>query len=75
VFIGVSSVVAFGTQVEVAARLQRPQSYVSKCESGERRVGVIELAEFARLYHTRLDFFVRPGGAATGRARQANRSA
>lgn len=46
------------TQVEVAKRLHRAQSYVSKCESGERRVDVIELAEFARLYGKRLDFFV-----------------
>ena len=46
------------TQVEVAERLGRPQSYVSKCESGERRVDVIELAEFARLYRKRLEFFV-----------------
>lgn len=48
------------TQVEVAKRLGRPQSYVSKCESGERRIDVIELAQFAELYRKRLDFFV-PG--------------
>jgi len=46
------------TQVEVAKRLRRPQSYVSKCESGERRVDVVELTEFARLYGKALDFFV-----------------
>ncbi len=33
---------------------------MSKCESGERRVDVSELAEFARLYGKRLEFFV-PG--------------
>lgn len=48
------------TQTEVAARLRRPQSYVSKCEAGERRVDVVELGAFARLYKKPLDFFV-PG--------------
>jgi transcriptional regulator with XRE-family HTH domain len=35
------------TQVEVAARLEEPQSFVSKYESGERRLDVIELAQVA----------------------------
>jgi transcriptional regulator with XRE-family HTH domain len=47
------------TQAEAAATLRRPQSYVSKCESGERRVDVVELTEFARLYGQDLSFFVR----------------
>ncbi len=47
------------TQVDVAAKLRRPQSYVSKCESGERRVDVVELMEFARLYGKGLEFFVQ----------------
>ena len=46
------------TQVDVARSLRRPQSFVSKCESGERRVDVVELQEFARLYGKSLDFFV-----------------
>jgi hypothetical protein len=35
-----------------------PQSVVSKSESGERRIDVVELQEFARLYGKPLDFFV-----------------
>ena len=46
------------TQAEVAFKLQRPQSFVSKCESGERRVDVVELQEFARLYKKTLDSFL-----------------
>lgn len=33
------------SQVEVAARLGRPQSFVSKYESGERGLDVVELIE------------------------------
>ena len=46
------------TQAEVARRLGRPQSYVSKCESGERRVDAVELARFARLYGKPFGFFL-----------------
>jgi len=40
------------TQTQVAARLGRPQSFVSKCESGERHIKVAELETFAHLYGT-----------------------
>lgn len=46
------------TQVEVSLKLGKPQSYVSKCESGERRVDVIELSAFAALYYKPLEFFL-----------------
>ncbi|MDT4896426.1 MAG: hypothetical protein QOH25_1503 [Acidobacteriota bacterium] len=34
------------SQEAVAERLGRPQSYVSKCESGTRRLDVVEFLEF-----------------------------
>lgn len=46
------------TQAQVAAELGRPQSFVAKCESGERRVDVIELESFARLYGVGLTYFL-----------------
>lgn len=36
------------TQVELAARLGRPQSFVSKYEGGERRLDVVEFVEVAQ---------------------------
>lgn len=50
------------TQLDVAKRLQTYSSYVSKCESGERRVDVIELAEFCKLYDVRLSAFLEAAG-------------
>lgn len=35
-------------QEDVAHRLKRPQSYVSKIELGERRLDVVEYIEFTR---------------------------
>lgn len=46
------------TQVEAGAALRRPQSYVSKCELGERRIDPIDLQEFAELYRRPLAFFL-----------------
>ena len=46
------------TQSQVAAALERPQSFVSKCESGERRVDAVELEALAMLYGKPLRFFL-----------------
>jgi len=46
------------SQVQVAEQLGRTQVWVSRCELGERRVDVVELANFAKLYGWTLDDFV-----------------
>lgn len=46
------------SQGDAAARLNVPQSRLSRIESGERRPDVIELADIARLYGKRLAYFV-----------------
>lgn len=46
------------TQEQVAKQLGRPQSFVSKIESGERRVDIVELDIIARLYGRDLSYFV-----------------
>jgi DNA-binding XRE family transcriptional regulator len=46
------------TQVDAAKALGRRQTYISKCESGERRVDIVELGEFASLYRRPLSFFL-----------------
>lgn len=61
------------TQAEVAERLGLPQSYVSKYETGERRLDFVETAlacealelgldDFVRAFNTNMDKKRQPGG-------------
>ena len=47
------------TQVEVAKKLNKPQSYISKIERGERRIDIAELKEIADIYKKSLSYFVK----------------
>lgn len=47
------------TQVQVAKKLKRPQSYVSNVESGQQRVDVVELQKFAKLYGKDTNYFIK----------------
>jgi transcriptional regulator with XRE-family HTH domain len=46
------------TQVEVAELIGRPQSFVAKIESAERRLDVLELAALAGIYKKPIAFFI-----------------
>ncbi len=46
------------SQTEAAALLDKPQWYVSRCETGTRKVDVVELLNFAAIYHKDLMFFI-----------------
>jgi len=47
------------TQDEIAERLGESQSFISKCERGERRIDVAELREFCLAIDTTLDKFIK----------------
>lgn len=46
------------TQKQVAERLGQTQSYVSKCERGERRIDVVELRGFCQAIGISLTDFI-----------------
>ena len=45
-------------QEDVARKLGRTQSYISKIEVGQRRVDIVQLKELAEIYKKKLDFFI-----------------
>lgn len=45
-------------QIDVAKKLKRTQSYVSRVEVGEQRLDILELQKFAKLYNKPLEWFV-----------------
>lgn len=47
------------TQDIVAELLEKSQSHISKIESGQRRIDVVQLKKFAKIYKKNLDFFIK----------------
>ncbi len=46
-------------QAEVAKLLGKTQSHVSKVEAGQRRIDIVALKEFARIYKKPVDYFLK----------------
>ncbi len=49
-------------QAEVARLLGRTQSHISKVEAGQRRIDIVALKEFARIYKKPFDYFLKQYG-------------
>jgi len=47
------------SQDKVAKILGKTQSYISKIESGQRKIDIVQLKEFAKIYKKNLDFFIK----------------
>ena len=46
-------------QGQVAKLLGKTQSHISKVEAGQRRIDIVALKEFARIYKKPIDYFLK----------------
>lgn len=46
-------------QISVAKKLGKSQSYISKIESGQRRIDILQLKAFSIIYKKDLEFFLK----------------
>lgn len=45
-------------QKQAAELLEKTQSYISKIESGQRRIDIRQLKDFAKIYNKKISFFI-----------------
>jgi len=45
-------------QIEVSKKLGRSQSYLSKIESGQRKIDIVQLKKFAKIYKKDINYFI-----------------
>jgi transcriptional regulator with XRE-family HTH domain len=50
------------TQVQAASCFHTHASFISKVESGERRIDAVELADFCKIYGIRLSALLKKAG-------------
>ncbi|MFW5885311.1 MAG: helix-turn-helix domain-containing protein [Patescibacteria group bacterium] len=46
------------SQAKLAKKLGKPQSFISKCESGERKIDPIELKKIAEILAKNINYFI-----------------
>lgn len=46
------------SQIEAAQKLGKSQSYISKVESGQRLIDIVELKQFSALYNKPINYFI-----------------
>jgi transcriptional regulator with XRE-family HTH domain len=46
-------------QKDVANLLGVSQSYISKMESGQKRIDIVQLKRFAKVYKKKIDYFLK----------------
>lgn len=46
-------------QIQAAKLTGRTQSFISKLESGQRRIDIVQLKEFCKVYGKTMDYFIK----------------